>query len=254
MNQARVRAVTGLLSSALLFAQGAAQAHLVSDVNIDFSGFNISGTPLAVFGTANTELLGTGLCAGPTNCYFEDDFIVGVVNDPVGDGEHVHRAGTAADRKLSYHSDSSGIYVRAEDGHEFGLHSLEFDAHISLDSNPDQGPNDVWEILGFNTAVNPSLASGNGTDYATRVAYQTVANGFNGTLTVDASFHDINAFWIHFKGYPGVPTDGKDFLLTVDNINLAPAEPAPVPVPALGLWATVAGLGSMARLVRRRLV
>jgi hypothetical protein len=239
-----------LFAAGLCAAACGAQAHLAGTVTIDFQGM-----PTAVYGEANTELVGAGQCAGAftgANCYFEDDFIIGVVSDPVGEGEHVHRTGSTSNRKLSYHADSSGIYVRAEDGHEFGLFSLDFDARLSDDSNPDAGPDDVWEILGFKTAVNPDLSSGNGTDYATRVAYQTVANGFNGVLTLDHAFHDINAFWIHFKGYPGVPDGSKDFLLVIDNIVLGPAEPAPVPVPAVGLWMLVSGVAGIAALGRRR--
>ena len=241
------RALGTMAVAGLLGAHGAAQAHLHGSVTLDFQAM-----PTAVFGEANTELVGPGVCAGSTNCYFEDDMIVGIMRDPVGEGEHVHRAGLPADRKLSYHSDSSGIYVRAEDGHEFGLFSLDFDAHLSIDSNPDSGPGEEWEILGFNTAVNPDLASGDGTNYATRVAYQTVENGFNGVLTLDHDFHDINAFWIHYKGFPGVPSGQKDFLLVVDNIVIGPAEPAPVPVPAVGLWMLASGVAGIAAVGRRR--
>jgi|LNFM01.1.fsa_nt_gb hypothetical protein len=239
-----------LFAAGLCAAAFGVQAHVAETVTLDFQTI-----PSAVYGEANTALVGPGQCAGSftgANCYFEDDFIIGVVSDPVGEGEHLHRTGATTNRRLSYHADSSGIYVRAEDGHEFGLFSLDFDARLSDDSNPDSGPGEVWEILGFNTAVNPDLSSGDGTNYATRVAYQTVDNGFNGVLTLNHDFHDINAFWIHYKGFPGVPDGSKDFAVVIDNIVLGPAEPAPVPVPAVGLWMLASGVAGIAALGRRR--
>ncbi len=91
-----------------------------------------------------------------------------------------------ANRMLNYHSDSSGIYIRSLDSKAFSLDSMDFMAPITSDENPDSGPNDFWDILGFNTALNPGLDTGTGNceDYATCVAYQKVANGFNGTLSV----------------------------------------------------------------------
>lgn len=243
-----------ILGGLLLGAAGAAQAHLHGEVVIDFQGGPNGALPSAVYGHANLALGAGDVCASPNNtdCYHEDDFVIGVVNDPNDDGAHVHRAGSAANRKLSYHSDSTGIYVRALDGHEFALISLDFGAPINEASNPGDGPDDLWEILGFNTAINPDLAAGDGTNYATRVAYQTVANGFDGLLTLDASFHNINAFWIHYKGYPAVPNPAPDFELVVDNIRLGPAV-EPVPVPA-AVWTLGSGVAALGALRRRRSV
>lgn len=234
---------------ALCGASTAVSAHVLDPVTIDFQG----GLASAVYGHANLDLGIGGVC-GPSACYIEDGFVIGVVSDPDTEGEHLHRAGLASDRKLAYHADSTGIYVRAVDGHEFSLLSMDFNAATS-DENPDTGPGEVWEILGFNTAVNPDLATGNGTDYATRIAYQTVANGSELTLTLDESFHNINAFWIHYMGFPGVPgTEDppviKDFSLLVDNIKLGPAvEPVPLPAAA---WLLGSGLAALGAVRRRR--
>jgi len=247
-----VRYSHSIVVALLLGAAGAAQAHLHEEVVIDFQGGPNGALASAVFGHANLALGVNGVCAGPSNCYHEDDFVIGVVNDPNDEGAHVHRAGSATNRKLSYHSDSTGIYVRALDGHEFALISLDFSAPINEASNPGDGPDDLWEILGFNTAVNPDLAAGDGTNYDTRVAYQTVANGFDGLLTLDASFHNINAFWIHYKGFPAVPNPAPDFELVVDNIRLGPAV-EPVPVPA-AVWMLGSGVAALGALRRRRSV
>jgi hypothetical protein len=211
----------------------------------------------------------TGRCQGVGVCYEEDGFIIGVVEN--GGIEHLH----AVTGKLSYHADSTGIYVRAKDSSAFSLDSLDLFAPIKNDNpiyggdtptfqtrldgngNPildDNGepmlfvtppvsylPSDIglldayeyWEILGFNTALNPDLAAtgNNGTDYSTRIAYQTVANGFSGTVALNADFQNINAFWIHYHGYPQAPINDKDFAMQLDNIVVS----APVPLPA-AVW------------------
>lgn len=106
------------------------------------------------------------------------------------------------------------------------------------------GPWEYWEFIGFNTAINPDLADPgqDGTNYSTRIAYQTVANGYSGTLTLDADFHNINALWIHYHGYPQVPTDGISFQLAVDNFQLS----QPVPIPGAA-WLFASGLIAMLR-------
>lgn len=231
-------------AAGLLAVSGAVQAHVAGPVTVDFEAL-----PSAVFGAANLALV-AGACQGAGACYAEDGFLVGTVDDPTPfTSEHVHRAGPTGARRLSYHADSSGIYIRGADGHEFGLFSIDIDASFT-DENPDV--DGVWEILGFNTAVNPDLASGDGTNYASRIAYQTFANGFTGTLTLDHEFHEINAFWIHFQGAPAVPST-LDFAMTIDNVQLGPAEVHPVPVPALGLWALGAGFAGLVGATRRRL-
>lgn len=247
---ARQRATAPAVALALGLSVGPdAHAGITAPVTLDFEG-----APLTVFGEANQPLV-AGACQGAGNCWFEDGFAVGVVTDPDDTGEHLHRAGGAGARQLRYEADSSGFYVRAVDGAAFSLVSLSFNAAIT-EVNPGTGADDVWEILGFNSAENPALGAGDGTNYPSRVAYQQVANGFNGTLALNADFRNIHAFWIHYKGFPGVPspTAGKDFELLIDNVSLAPAvvPPASVPVPALGLWGLTAGLLSLAGIGARR--
>ncbi|WP_051331390.1 DUF3570 domain-containing protein [Methylocaldum szegediense] len=195
-------------------------------VTIDFEGMAFG----SYAGHANikpvadgNEPVAGGNCPGTAGngCYYEDGFAIGIVADPTNPIAHLHQ-NEAEDFsfRLGYHADSSGIYIRAIDGSAFSLDSMDFLAPLRA-GNRDNGPDDVWEILGFNTALNPDLASGDGTNYPTRVAYQTVANGFNGTLELDEAFKNINAFWIHFKGYPVTPTDGKRFAMELDNIKLS---------------------------------
>ncbi|MGX2030564.1 DUF3570 domain-containing protein [Methylocaldum gracile] len=191
----------------------------IDNVTIDFENMTFA----AYYGKANAAPEPGGSCAGigSDGCYFEDGFAIGTVNDPTAPNAHLHRLDGDFSTLLQYHPDSAGIYVRALDGSAFSLDSMEFYARIKS-GNPGTGPNDVWEILGFNTALNPDLAAGDGTNYdATRVAYQIVANGFQGALTLNEAFENINAFWIHYKGYPQTPTDGKRFDVQLDNINLS---------------------------------
>ena len=122
---------------------------------------------------------------------------------------------------MGYHADSSGIYIRALNTKAFTLKSFDFRAPINA-NNPGTGANDFWEILGFDRAINPGLGNGDGTNYANRVAYQTVPNGFNGNLLLNPSFQNISAFWIHYNGYPQTPNDGKAFAMTLDNIEVTP--------------------------------
>ncbi|UOA07442.1 DUF3570 domain-containing protein [Methylobacter sp. S3L5C] len=198
----------------------AVPGNIANNVTIDFN----TGMSLSSYaGFANTSPIAGGGCpgSGSSGCYNQNGMVVGIVEDTSNPIAHLHRAGTVADRSLQYHSDSSGIYIRSQDSKAFSLDSMNFKAPIS-GANPDNGPNDYWEILGFNTALNPNLDTGDGTNYATRVAYQTVANGFDGTLQLNSSFNNINAAWIHFKGYPQTPTDGKEFSMALDNINVSP--------------------------------
>lgn len=242
---------TVALCALLLGVSAGAQAHLVNPVTIDFGGLSLG----AIAGNANFAPQAGGACPATGTCYEEDGVVIGIVNNPTPASEHLHRAGTAADRKLSYHADSTGIFLRAKDGHEFALISLDFNAAIT-DENPDTGADEAWEILGFNTAINPDLASGDGTHYATRVAYQTVANGQILTgpnaLVLDESFHLVNAVWIHYKGYPAVPgTAGlpaKDFGVVIDNVQIGPAvEAVPVPAAVCMLGSGLAALGALRR-------
>ena len=194
--------------------------------------FNTGMTQSSYGGFANVAPIAGGACpgSGSSGCFYQNGMVVGIVQDSSNPTAHLHRAGTAADRKLSYHADSSGIYIRSLDSKAFSLGSMDFLAPINPEGNPDSGPNDFWQILGFNTALNPGLATGDGTNYATRVAYQQVANGFSGKLTPYSDlnsdnindFNNISAFWIHYNGYPQTPKDGKEFSMTLDNIAVSP--------------------------------
>ncbi|MDO8844312.1 DUF3570 domain-containing protein [Methylicorpusculum sp.] len=195
-----------------------------NEFTVDFGGTGNIIMGLASYaGFANNTPIAGGNCAGAgaQGCIYQNNMVFGIIEDSSNSTAHLHRAGNAANRALSYHADSPGIYMRALDSSAFGLISMDFLAPIN-DKNPDNGVNDFWEILGFNTALNPGLDKGDGTNYATRVAYQKIANGFNGELILDATFHNINAVWIHFNGYPKTPDDGKEFELTIDNIKIAP--------------------------------
>jgi hypothetical protein len=136
-------------------------------------------------------------------------------------------------------------------------------------------------FLGFSTAANTSamntasgsiaaegdaLAAGDGTNYAHRVAYQTVLQnpnspGFSGTLALNSDFNDadgINAIWIHFKG----PTSANGYLdateanaltpgfkVNIDDIVLESVTSVPVPA---AVWMFGSGLLGMLSLGRRK--
>jgi len=233
------------------------------------------------YGNGANEEFVNGTCpeAGGA-CYQEDGFVIGSPTDS-NDINHVHRTsgltgGGLADKALAYHSDSSGIYLRAQDGSAFNLLSLIFKAPISgsnliygadgvaahpfgLSEDPKDigllGPQERWEIFGFNSPVNTGIS--NSDAYSTASAYASIANGFVGTvgtqLGVDSllpdSFKNISALWIHYNGYPSTPQDGISFDLTVDNITLG--APVTVPVPA-AVWLFGTGLLGLASLGRKK--
>lgn len=245
----RLRVACGFGFLAMTAMSGGANAAITGPITIDFAAL----VATSIAGPANLTPLADGSCPTTSRCYYEDGMAVGVADDPVNFGEHLHRYGTGAAAKLQYHADSSGIYLRSKDGSAFSLVQMDFLAGLDGGNNPGYDANynplvagDFWEVLGFNTAVNPDLGVGDGTNYATRVAYQQVSNGFSGALTLDSAFHNINAFWIHFNGYPGVPQDGVSFGMTADNIQLA----APVPLPA-AIWSLGSGLLALIAATRK---
>ena len=248
-----VKIISGLVLAALSTLSGAASA-----ATITFG----TGTALAatVFGEANaTPRDAAGDCANPNgDCYYEAGFAVGIVQDlsPGGSGDHLHRAGLSSNRTLQYHADSSGIYVRAIDGSAFSFNSTDFHAPISdtaVPPNPNVGADQYWEILGFNQAEVPNLYAGDGTSYpGYQVAYQQVLNGtdVNG-LVISSAFQNIKSFWIHYVGYPALPTDGVDFAMTIDNINLGAPVVGAVPIPA-AVWLFGSGLMGLVSFARRK--
>lgn len=248
----KTKMLNGLMFGALISVAGTASATVATETVIDFGGTgNVIMTSSSYAGFANNAPIAGGNCAGSgsTGCLYQNDMVIGTIEDTSNSTAHLHRSGSASDRKLGYHADSPGIYVRALDSSAFSLISMDFFAAIS-DENPDNGTDDFWEILGFNTASNPGLDTGNGTDYATRVAYQTVANGFSGNLLLNSEFQNINAFWIHFNGYPQTPADGKEFGMSLDNIKVDAAVSS-VPVPAAA-WLFGTGLLGLISFGRKK--
>ena len=242
------KTISSLMFTASVALSGAASAAITGPTTIDFTGL----IPASLAGKANLAPIASGSCAGTGNngCYNEDGMVVGIVEDTSNITAHVHREGSGATAALGYHSDSSGIYIRAQDSTAFSLTSMEFHADIIPGENPDTGPNDFWEILGFSTALNPGLDTGDGTNYLTRVAYQTVANGFDGILSLNSDFPNISAFWIHFNGCRQPPVAGNAFAMHLDNI-VVNAVPAAVPVPA-AVWLFGSGLMGLLSYGRKK--
>lgn len=174
----------------------------------------------ATYGKAN---MNTGTACPEGSCYLEKGILVGSVYDPASNTGHVHRKIEGDNTLAQYHADSAGVYLRAANGEAFSAVNLLFKAPLNA-GNSGNGPNDFWEILGFNDAVNPNLSEGNGTNYNTRVAYQIVANGFNDLLTLNNEFENINALWIHYKGEPKIPDSDIAFEALIDNIRLNSAK------------------------------
>ncbi len=248
--------INGLLFVAVVVsANGAANASINTETTIDFNSMGDS----AYFGLANTATLGpNGTCLTGT-CYNEDGMVVGIVQDTslIGStGSHIHRVGNATNARLGYDSDSSGIYMRAQDSSAFSLTTMNFRS-LATQSNPNAtgsytyedgngdiqsvtsvaGVNDYWEILGYSSATNPGLDTA--PNSGSWIARQIVTNGFNGVVTLSSAFSNISAFWIHYHGYTQYPTDGKAFSMTLDNIKVN--APASIPVPA-AVWLFGTGL------------
>lgn len=177
----------------------------------------------AYFGSANTTPQANGLCvgAGSSGCFSEDGFVIGTLDDPSGGGEHLHRAGPASNRRLQYHSDSPGIYLRAASLGVFNLDSLDFRSPIDAGDNPDSGAGEFWNIFGFSAAINPTLANDTDATSPTPITQVQVANGFDGRLELNGLFDNVGAVWIFYNGYPQTPADGKAFSLEVDNIDVS---------------------------------
>lgn len=171
------------------------------------------------------NLAASGNCVG---CYLEQGFLFGIVGDGVATN-HIHQEingfdGTNFLYQASYHNDSSGIYIRSLDGGAFDVKSTDFKAPFGFASgNVRTG---AWEILGFSQPDNPTLSSGDGTNYPTKTAYQTVNNtvtdSTNGTLNLNSTFQKIKGLWIHFQGAPNTTTasSGLPFKMGLDNLNL----------------------------------
>lgn len=245
--------ISGALFAAVVTASGAANAAITSESILDF---NPGMTFSAYAGFANNAPLADGSCVGTgaAGCFNDAGLVLGIVQDTSDPIAHVHRAGTSSDRSLMYHGDSSGIYIRAQDSTMFSLTSMDINSSAS-DENPDAtgtyisadtgesvtsvaGANDYFEILGYSSALNIGLDTA--ANSGSWIARQTVANGFNGLLTLDSAFNNIGALWIHYAGYQQSPKDGKAFALELDNVKVNAAVSA-VPVPA-AVWLFGSGL------------
>jgi hypothetical protein len=192
------------------------------------------------YGKANATPNNDGTCV--TACVYQNGMAFGSLVDPSATAKdgHIHRNGPLDNRQLMYHSDSPGIYIRAIDLSAFSLDSMFVSAPI-YELNPYSDPEfDYYEILGFDSALNSDLTLGNGTNYSNRVAYQTVANGFVGTLELNTDFRNISSIWIHYAGIAKVADINFPFEINIDNVMVSPAVTA-VPLPA-SFWLFSSGL------------
>ena len=282
--------INGLFFAAVA-ASGAANAAITSETLLNFNkgepatptvanplvngqtftnpGMNFS----AYSGFANNAPIAGGKCAGTgaAGCYYEDGLALGIVQDTSDGIAHLHRGGTTTgtdqNTSLMYHSDSSGVYVRALDSTAFSLTSMDFkapidavnpvyganptfdaDGIITPDGTGVLGANEYWEILGYASALNPGLDSA--ANSGSWIAKQTVANGFSGPLTLSSAFNNISAFWIHYHGYQQSPKDGYAFAVELDNIKVNAAVSA-VPVPA-AVWLFGSGLMGLLYSAKRK--
>ncbi|OHX34070.1 MULTISPECIES: hypothetical protein [unclassified Methylomonas] len=267
-------------ATALLSVMGGANASMTTMVT-----YNLNDFPVAVYHDSNVTSTASGACPAEPgrsgNCYIsnntgatpassvtENVIVAGTVRDEADSGAHVHQEVDdldASNLKIHYHADSGGLYVRMRDKSAFSLLSINLEAPEGT-GNPD--PNAYWEILGFSDAINPSLTAGDGTNYANRVAYQTLPSTFDWSdpsspLLLNDDFSNISAFWIHFGGWGKVPYDPDAvyddegllvsdgplttpvFNLYIDNITMAAAgtvnPPSNVPVPG-AVWLFGSGL------------
>lgn len=238
--------IGALLIAGMASVSGTASA-ATTTTTINFDGMN-----QAAYG-GHANISSTGACA---DCYVESGFVLGVVSD-INPTNHLHQElnDIAADGvtplyEVAYHNDSSGIYMRAVDGSAFSLQQMSFSAPWGIAAGNARAGS--WEILGFSQAANPNLASGDGTNYATRVAYQTVSststNNFSGTLTLNSGFQDISAFWIHFIGEPdSFVTAGFPYKMRLDNVVIQQTSAVPVPAAVWMFGSGLLGLLSFGR-------
>ena len=276
--------INGLLVISVA-ASGAANAAITGETLLNFNKGNpptpdVPSTPGNIgmnlgsyAGFANTTPITGGDCSGSgfEDCYYEDGLVVGIVRDTSNSSAHLHREGLVANRKLGYHSDASGIYIRAQDSTAFKLTSLDFNSSAGPE-NPDAngtyidpdterevtgkaGPEDFWEILGYSSATNIGLDTA--PNSGSWIARQTVTNGFNGILfpysDVDSNnindFNNISAFWIHYNLYQQTPADGKQFGMLLDNVVVN--KPEGVPLPA-AVWMFLSGMIGLLALGKKK--
>jgi len=251
----KIKLVYGAVFGLLASVAGSANAAITSPTVVDFGYKPNRTTPDTVltegayYGKANTAPNPNGTCV--VDCVYQNGMVVGTIEDATGPNAHLHQGGSLADRELAYHNDSGGVYIRAMDSTAFSLDSIEMNAPINGE-NPYNDPQyDFYEILGFSTALNPGLSESNGTDWGTKIAYQTVLNGFSGTVTLGEAFKNVSAVWIHYAGVPNVGSAAFPFKVQIDNIAVSAPQVTSVPVPA-AVWMFGSGLLGLLSLGRRK--
>jgi hypothetical protein len=203
---------------------------VTAPATISFSYLNAGqpGAAAAYYGKANIAATDAQGCSSSVKCYFEAGFSVGSVIDPSDPNAHLHRGGTPSVRSIEYHGDSGGIYIRADDLSAFSLDSFKLDSKNN-GTNPAAGTlGSNFEILGFKDALNADVTTWNWTADPTyggkRVAYQLMPNDGSPvptTIVLNDQFRNVKAIWIHYQGYPRVPTDGVEFDIKVIGIQLS---------------------------------
>jgi len=230
---------------AMLAASSHADAAITAPTFVDFGVKPDRASPNPVlpvgayYGHANTAPGADGTC-NTTACIYQNGLVVGTLSEAINTGGHLHALNSVTDSELSYHADAPGIYIRALDSTAFSLHSIQFKA--------------PYEIIGFSSALNPDLTNGDGTHYSNRVAYQTVENGFSGTLALNQDFANVAAVWIHFHGAQSVEDIieiGAEFKVQIDDIAVDTPTAVPLPAASWILGSGLLGLISIARKNRQ---
>jgi len=205
---------------------------------IEFNEMNSA----AYYGKANA----VGQCTGFTTCYTETgaaDYYIGTTEDvAAGPFTHLHRAGDGS--SLQHHADAAGIYGRRIDEGTFNLNS--FDAIELAGDNTG-----IFNIIAFDSAYNSDI-TGFGVDYTAAAGYlgqQQINSGAAGsTVNLNQSiFANIKAFAIFYDGYNYTPSDGTDWDIVVDNINVSAVSAVPVPAAAYLFGTGLIGLVSLGR-------
>lgn len=254
--------INTLLFGALAGVSQIGSAAISTQTKIDFTGAVSS-----YFGKANLAPEGDGSCT--ENCWLEKGMVVGTVLDTFESGAHLHALGSGTVVNFGYHNDSAGIYVRADDSSAFSLEKFRLESPASLE-NPNAngsytyydedleedvivdavaGPDDVWEIYGYSSALNETLDTD--TNSGNWIVKKTVTNGSTGNVLFDddALWQNISAFWIHYKGYQQTPDNGQVFQMKLDNIYVN--APVTVPVPA-AVWMFGTGLIGLVSFGRKK--
>ncbi|MBD9363185.1 VPLPA-CTERM sorting domain-containing protein [Methylomonas fluvii] len=254
---------------AMLAASSHADAAITAPTFVDFGVKPDRASPNPVlpvgayYGHANTAPGADGTC-NTTACIYQNGLVVGTLSEAINTGGHLHALNSVTDSEVSYHADAPGVYIRALDSTAFSLHSIQFKAPYAAEGNPYAGGTPIpesfdpaihfYEIIGFSSALNPELTNGDGTHYSNRVAYQTIENGFSGTLALNQDFANVAAVWIHFHGAQSVEDIieiGAEFKVQIDDIAVDAPTAVPLPAASWILGSGLLGLISIARKNRQ---